>query len=323
MTKLNFRIGVVAVIAFAWSGCASLFRSSPPSVELIGPDSLSASNAHGKMLRVYYEDGHARIVPQQGEDDSIILSRRGMSHGIALAKRASPWILLDLLSEGPGFLIDDASHWWYNYEAIYVRPDSTGGDWELTSSNWLGEPSGRKRPELLLTGGLGVSASFRPTFSGEAGALLGPANYFPSIDIRFEGGVGVDLYKKFEIFYLSFDDAGYALTNDAFPFAQTADIIASNIATRYFFHNNFFAQLSGGLGYATYDTISAVGNDSGNFVSTVSRSFPVLGIGLGWAGDISYVELGFLTGLRSFTVGKYGPLNYQLISLNFGLNFRF
>jgi hypothetical protein len=325
--SLHFRRPLLAIVLVAlFAGCATLFRSSLPTVEIIGADSLTTiQSQRGSSVRTFYEDGHLYAEPQEKFDDTLIIRKKGATARVALAKRMSAWLLLDLLSYGPGFFIDDLGHRWYNYEPVYVRSmnEQDSIRLEATSTNWLGEPAGRKRPELLITGGLGISGAVHPIADGEAGALLGPANFFPTFYIAFEGGVGIDLYKKLELFYFGHDLPGYPITARANLWDATAEMSSSNMAARYFVYKNWYAQVSYGRAYASIDSFPSSGPDSNNIISSYSKPFPLVGVAIGWSGDFSYAALEYVTGTRDFTIQQYGPLPYRIMTLTFGLNLRF
>jgi hypothetical protein len=320
---------ILCVLAIAaLSGCASMFRSSPPSVEIIGPDKISVENKRGQPIRLYKDGPETYAHPEPRYEDSIVISNLGRSHAVALAKRMSPWILLDLLSDGLGFVIDDFSNYWYNYMPVYVHPDSTGSDFSVSSSNWLGEPAGRKRPDLLVLGGIGTSVHTRPQLP-DLGALLGPQFSFY---IKFQGGLGVDLYKQLELFYLAQDEPGYDLDPNASLFlGRDAEVTSQSIAGRYFVHDNFFVQGSFGWGHASTDTIrrDTAGHEIQDadgyavFDQSFSNSFPVIGLGIGWAGDISYVALQYAVGTKRFSIYNSSDISFHSIFLDFGMNLRF
>jgi hypothetical protein len=302
----------------ALTGCASIFRSSPPSARIIAPAGIEVYNNHGEQLTLHQDGDDIFIYPEKGRDDSITIGYHGKRQSLGLAQRMSPWILLDLLSYGPGFVIDDASRWWYSYNPIYVHADSSGS-FDVSSSNWLGEPAGRKRPELLLLGGIGIAMHIQasPAPIGE-----NPFPTFPTLFVNFEGGIGVDLYKKIELFYLAQDEPEYDLEPGGnvlgVNFGPSAEITSQSIAARYFVKDNFFIQSSLGWAYAEVDTLGA-----GTFYQTYSNPIPVIGAAIGWAGDISYVALQYSGGTKRFSVDGYESHVYRSIYLDFGLNLRF
>lgn len=305
---------------FIGSGCASIIRSDPPSVQIVGPSQINVRNTHGQAVHLIPDDEGALAFPEKGRDDSLVISYGGVHHTVGLARRVSPWVLLDLFSMGPGFAIDDMSQWWYSYTPVYVHPDSTGKDFSLSSSNWLGESAGKKRPELLLLGGFGMwlHIFFLP---GEA-ALAGP---LPKFFTKFQGGFGVDLYKTVEVFYLAQDDPSYNVNNSladlGIPNLFT-DVTSQSIAARYFFKDHWFVQGSMGYGQIEVDTFGSQTSNNNLSYQLFSNRFPVLGGGVGWAGDISYIALQYAQASKQYFVdGASGT--YHSIFLDFGLNLRF
>ena len=302
----------------ALTGCASIFRSSPPSAQIIGPNGIEVRNEHGQPLLLHHDGDEVFIYPEKGRDDSIAISYQGKTQSIGLARRMSPWILLDLLSYGPGFVIDDASRWWYSYIPVYVHSDSSG-NLDVSSSNWLGEPAARKRPELLLTGGMGIATVFQ---SSPAPISEDPFPTLPSFFANFEAGIGVDLYKKVELFYLAQDEPEYDLEPGG-NFAPSAEITSQSIAARYFVKDNFFIQSSFGWAYAEVDTFGTGTSNQDLLYRVYSNPIPVIGAAIGWAGDISYVALQYSGGTKRFSVDGYESHVYRSIYLDFGLNLRF
>lgn len=181
-------------------------------------------------------------------------------------------------------------------------------EFHAISKNWLGEPSGRKRPSVLLLGSLGVSASSLSDvfgFGGNSEAIL-------------EYGAGLDYEKRYELFY-STESAldGSGLT----PWL---------ISGRYFFARNFFAEVSGGSvtygGYYTGGFIGPLGAYQAAGWYVPETHSPVFGVGAGWAGDYTYLILHFLTSTQELT--RYsGDLPssdyYHLLDLSYGICLRF
>ena len=301
------------------AGCASIFRSTPPRVEIIGPDDIKVSNTHGEHVQGYEEGDERFAKPDPNRDDSLVVSYHGKTHTVALAKQMSPWVVLDLLSYGPGFVIDDMSRWWYSYMPVYVHVDSTGSDFNLSSQNWLGEPAGTTRPSLLLIGGVGLTPPSEPSFFG-----------FLRLPTKVQGGIGVDFNKTVEVFYLGQDEIEYDLEPGTTflgirLFGDQTEITWQSIAARFFLPktSGFFVQSSFGWGHATGDTVGTVASNKDQFFSISSNSFPVIGAGIGWTGDISFVTLQYVAATRRFSIMGYDGVLFHSLYLDFGLNLRF
>jgi len=285
---------------------------------------MQVHNAHGESLHVSLDGTERTARPDAGRDDTIVISYRGKSHSIGLAKRISPWVLLDLLSYGPGFVIDDVSRWWYSYMPVYVHVDSAASDFSLASYNWLGEAAGSTRPSLLLLGGLGMAIHVGPPLPDIA-VLLGPQFQF---FLKFQGGVGVDFNKAVEVFYLGQDEPEFDLTPGksilGINFGDQTEITTQSIAARVFLpKTNFFLQSSFGWGHGETDTIGTDPSNKYRFYRLYSNSFPVIGAGIGWAGDISYVALQYAVATRRFSIDGHDDELFHSIFLDFGLNLRF
>jgi hypothetical protein len=162
----------------------------------------------------------------------------------------------------------------------------------------------------------------------DVAALLGPQYQF---SFQFQGGAGIDLYKKYELFYLAQDEPSYALDPNAQLFlGQDAEITSQSIAARYFVHSNYFVQGSYGWAVASTDTIrlDAQGHEvkaaDGNSIFDViySKQFPVVGVAIGWAGDISFLSLHFSTGTKPFALYHFSDVLFRSVFLDVGLNLR-
>jgi hypothetical protein len=320
--RLTFFGSLATAILF--SGCAAMFHGKP-ELEIVGPPNLEVEAIHGGKLPVHWDyAGGLSVFPDPSKTDSIRISYGNKSTTVMLAKNPSGWELLDLLSYGFAYPIDDLSHSWFSYAPVYVTIDSSArgiDNISASTSNWLGEEPGTKRPRLLLLGG--IALSFEE--NGDGAPVPFGSGSFPPPVLGLQAGIGVDLYKQFELFYLFRGDFTYPTSSNGYDGPST-QINSSDLCLRYFFAKNFFAQGSFGKAFVDNYYYSNVGYlPNGPAVYTSSPSFYEAGAALGWAGDISYIALQYFGGLKSVSLYNYSDVSnfrYHTVYLNFGLNFR-
>ena len=294
----------------ALTGCASIFRSSPPSAQIIGPEGISVRNMQGEELPLHHDGTNTFVYPRDGHADSVAIVYRGKTQSVGLAKQANGWMWLDLFA-GPGFIVDDISHSWYSFRPIYVSTDSSGsGSFVVTSSNWLGESAGKQRPKLLLLLGLGSFLGYAHPIGQDYEENNGEP--YLAFLYNFQFGAGADFYKKVEVFYLFQNEPEFNLSVG--DHTLSSQITSHSIAGRLFVKDNFYMQASLGLAHAAADI--GLGTAS-------SKAFPAAGAAIGWAGDISYVALQYSLSTDRFDIADYKSLLYHSAYLTAGLNVRF
>ncbi len=279
------------MIAALSSGCALVLHGSDREVEIKGPPGVTAESITNDTLPSHSESAHLFVTPPRGADSIVIRldHERKVAH---LSKRATGLIGLNILVlPWIGFLIDDASQSWYDYDPLRVQMDSTHGMNLLI----LDQKPAAERPKLLLLGGVGYSGQTNPL------TIYGP-DEFPITAV--EAGVGIDLFsKKAEIFYIT-------------------RVATQGVAARYF-KQNLFLQFSAEWGKYDYLIYGAKDSATGTFpYQNESQSYTALGLGVGWVGDFSYVALEYLAGLKSFYAGSEGLVTISWIFIMWGLNLR-
>ncbi len=315
---------VIALFAsLCFTGCATMFHGKP-DLEIVGPPNIQVESVNGGPLQAYRDEGGMVIHPNPALTDSIRVTYENQSTVVALAKNPSGLELLDVLTYGIGFTVDDLSHSWFNYAPVYVTIDSgSRGVTGISASsvNWLGETPGSRDLHALIL--LGIGFSFQ--LSDIAGTPLPfSVDHISNPLINFHGGLGLDYRKQFELFYLLRDEPSYNINTNG----ESNEITAGDLCLRYFFQKNLFVQGSFGKAYASnyfYDTYETYNPATGTYITNSSNTYPSfneVGAGIGWAGDISYISLLYFGGLSSFNTEGYANVRYHTIYLNFGLNFR-
>ncbi len=309
-----------ASASLLFTGCTAIFHGKP-DLEIIGPPNIQVESASGGPINTYRDEGGLVIMPNPAITDSLRISYENYSTTVALAKNPNGLELLNFLSYGIGFVVDDLSHSWFNYAPVYVTLDSgargvTGIS--ASSVNWIGEAPGERKVNALLVFGVGLSFQLTQNSGNPLPFSFGNiSNPLATI----QGGLGIDYDKKFELFYLIRSESGYALNNNN---DESAEINAGDVCLRYFFQKNLFIQGSYGRAYASdYYSNEIYDPALGEYVPTSSNpAFNEIGGAIGWAGDISYISLQYFGGLTSFSTPDYTNIRYHTVYLNFGLNFR-
>ncbi|HEY3876165.1 MAG TPA: hypothetical protein VGM92_11870 [Candidatus Kapabacteria bacterium] len=317
LTKLAI---VLSVVPFLLTSCATMFRGSRPDVEIVSSANVKVEGAGGPA-QVYRDEGGIVVHPDVARTDSLRISYGGQSTTVALAKNASGLEILNLLSFGIGFTVDDLSHSWFNYSPVYVTVDSGPSGVtaiHASSTNWLGETPGKRDLHGLLLFGTGYSFQ---TGSGNNIPFLFSDLVSPLISIQ--AGIGIDYKKKLELLYLFRSESSYGISSDG---ETSAEIDGADLCLRWFFQKNLFIQGSYGRGYATsnYYYSEVFDPETGTYTNTNNPSvgFNEAGAAIGWAGDISYIALQYFTGLNSFNLNNYTNIQYHTVYLDFGLNFQ-
>ncbi len=285
------------MLSISCCGCATLFHTNPPKLVIEGPPGIRAFNASGEEVNVHNADSVLTIFPRRGTDDSLIIEYNGMKQGIHLTKKLWGWSLLNSFNVGGGFLLDEATDSWYDYNMIRVTNDTSGGI-RVTNPSWYGEIATYKRPQLLVISAVGFE--FLPSMSG----------WF-NLDFRQEFGIGFDLYQRAELFFHS-----EGASDIAVPTLGTTIYYASNGGVaRYFVLPRYFVQ-------GSYDVAKAYVIHFSPDVRIVSQPFRVVGAALGWAGDISFASIRYYRAIEKISFSGYPAAGYQGVVFTFGLNLR-
>jgi hypothetical protein len=318
MTSSRFTLFATVCVSLLFTGCAAMFHGKP-DLEIIGPPDVQVESVNGGPVQAYRDEGGLIIHPNPALTDSLRITYQNYSTTVALAKNPNGLELLNFLSYGIGFVVDDLSHSWFNYAPVYVTLDSgargvTGIS--ASSVNWTGETPGERKVDALAIFGLGLSFQLTQTGSNPLPFSFGNIST-PLISIQ--GGLGIDYNKQFELFYLVRSESGYALDNNN---DESSVINAGDFCLRYFFQKNLFLQGSFGRAYASDYDNEEYNPVTGSYYTTSSPSFNEVGAAIGWAGDISYISLQYFGGLTSFNTPDYTNIRYHTVYLNFGLNLR-
>ncbi len=310
----------VVLASMLFAGCATMFHGKP-EVDIVGPPDIQVSSINGGPINAYRDEGGLVIMPNPAITDSLRISYENQTTTVALAKNPNPLELLNVLSYGTGFTVDDLSHAWFNYAPVYVTIDSgVNGVTGISASsvNWLGEKPGERSLDALLILGAGISVQINQ--SQGIPLPVGVEN-ISNIYLTFQEGLGIDYRKQFELFYLLRSDPVYALANNT---NESAEIDAGDVCLRYFFQKNLFVQGSFGRAYVTdFPDNDSYNPATGTYItSTATPTFSEVGAAIGWAGDISYISLQYFGGLSNFSTPDYSNIRYHTVYLNFGLNFR-
>jgi hypothetical protein len=305
--------------------CASIFHGAP-ELQIVGPKDVRVEGMAGK--NIITKEGGIGIAafPDPSTTDSVRIIYGSQSTVVGLTKTPTGWVALDILTLGIGFPIDDASHRWFNYAPIYVDVDSSARGVtgiSATTRDWFGVNASSPRPQLLVTAGTGFSY----LWGGSTESYSLPQ--FPSPFLTFQGGLGIDVNKKIEAFYLVRNDLDYPV-GDLGYYDGTASIKTSDICVRYFMSKNLYLQ--GSYGWATvtgfsrdyyyydyYPYSNQFGYRPGPFTSP---TFNEAGAAVGWSGDMSYIALQYFGGLKSFDLPDLANVRYHTVYLNFGFNVR-
>jgi hypothetical protein len=304
-------------------GCASIFHGAP-ELQIAGPKDIRVETMDGKKIIAKEGGIGVTAFPDPASTDSVRILYGPHSAAVGLTKTPSGWLFLDILTLGVGFPIDDASHRWFNYAPIYVDIDSNANavSMSATTRNWFGVNASPSRPQLLVTAGVGYSY----LWGGSTANYILPQ--FPSPFLSFQGGLGIDVNKKIEAFYLVRNDLDYPIGNVGY-YDGTASIKSSDICLRYFIAKNLYLQ--GSYGWATVSTFSRdyyyydypYGYSYGYPPAPFNTpTFNEAGAAIGWSGDMSYIALQYFGGLKSFDLPYLTNVRYHTVYLNFGFNVR-
>jgi hypothetical protein len=289
-----------------------------PKLEVYGPKGVQVEDMDGNILP-WFEDEVEAGVHLRRNTDSVRIFYGDKSAVVGLSKKAWSAEPLNIFTYGIGFVLDDLTKTWYNYSPVLVTIDSSRTDGlrgiKATTSTALGEEPGSRRPELLLLGGPSLS------FEANGPSPLGTeGDLFPVT--AFQGGFGINFYRMFEVFYMSRMEFSYPLSSERYT--GSSAITASDLCVRYFPVKSYFVQAAYGKASIGEDYYYGYYYDLfGRYRDTPTKTtIPEVGLGVGWAGDLSYISLQYFTGLSSFDLTDYSKIRYHTIYLNIGLNLR-
>ncbi len=289
------------------TGCMTFSRKSLPTAQLAAPVGTRVTDLNGNPLKTWVKDSITYFSTPYHFDNKVKLQYDSADAQVTLSKHIFTWMPVDILSFGAGFLLDDITQKWYSYDPIIATYDSTQRILNVTSTNWLGESSRINRISPLIMGSLTISP---PLLSKNPSPWNG--QYLFGVELAG----GIDINKTYEIFGSKL----YASEGGTSPWI---------ISGRFFLVKNYFVELSGGVLNTDYSVVEI--NPSSNslsFVPITGPNVPVFGLGTGWSGDYTFLELRFLTATSQYPnfyleTNPSSPQYYQLLSLNYGLFLRF
>lgn len=139
---------IFSILALALSGCALIFKGQSQSVTF-------ASNPTGAKViidGIYKGDTTLTTKLDVAHSYSVVIKKDGFADSAYHLTNhiGSLWIILDLLSSGPGLIIDAVTGAWYEF-------DSTNVNIELTPEKMKHTPLPKGTRSLLIKNGLKAS----------------------------------------------------------------------------------------------------------------------------------------------------------------------
>jgi hypothetical protein len=298
--------------SFLLCGCATIFHPSPDTLKLDVPKGISVANSRGEALRIFGGKDGPQLAPRRIFDDTLVFSYQGLKATTVLIRNYWWPLTLDAFYLGVGAFVDELTHsgYYYNDIGVSVIKGSGGDSLAVLNSNWIGEGAEHSRPQLLFVCSLGVE-------------FLQGSNAFPNLDLHMEYGLGLDVFKKFEIFVHN-----ESLSDIAVPALGTSIFAnSSGPVVRFYAYKNFFVQGSLDFAQASYDSTIWTGppaapQASSRLESHSSNNFKIVGFGIGWAGDFSFAMVRYYRGLQSIAFPGYQPTPYSGLFFTAGVNLR-
>lgn len=222
----------------------------------------------------------------------------------------NPWLLLDL----PllmGVPIDDFTGAYAVHEMLSPDFSSRTPDTVRQPLTALQEFYSMDRPRLI------AGAAFGFTNAPLTQAVLGPA----MIQLTF----GIN-YRRFEALGVR----TIAVYSDPFPQSKGlyADptIASYQAVARYYVAGKFYGEAGYGLArvgadHASRDTTMSSRGAQITYGAEYER-FPTISLGIGAAGDVGYIGIQQIFGLRKIALFGSGPFHFNVITMSMGIHFR-
>ncbi len=284
-------------------GCAAMFSQDYDRAEVFGPKGITANDPNGNPLMIRHDyDQQFLMLPKY---DTFVTFHYGLASKRMLLKRSyCSLTLLDYLNFW-GLYVDDALGTWRQYDPLIVNIDSNGVDTTIPSpSFWESE----NRPRLLLSLGFGV-----PT------EVYQPLN---TILVHGEYSIGLGIQHKIELYYRASGEGvfGEGIDSDR---SLPSVAIQSPVLRYYPFDNYCFFEA--GSSFITVTMDSTWWNHGTPFPGNpnyVSQHLTGLTAGLGWCGDLSYLDFRYEFGFKSYQFFNLAPKQLREFVLTFGMIFR-
>lgn len=286
------------------AGCATMFNPNHAKVTFYAPKGVTAHYENGDKVSIIQTDSEKSFFyAKGGDEEAVVFEYKDHVRRVELGKNVNPWILLNIENDGFGFLIDDASNAWYTYEPffIFLEPLSPNPDSESIRTpyreGWFYDFD---RPHILLTAGWGVSSG-----------------------LQGEWGIGIGYRHRIDLLYRKISADQVALSPSLGDQNYSGVTVSNVVELRAYPLGGLF--LEGGFGRVTIsaDTIQNPGNNV-NFLAYPpwSNTFSELLAGVGWASDISYIEMQYYHGLSDYRYYDLPPLRLDGVSVIYGLYLR-
>jgi len=280
-----------------------MFNPNHAKVDFFAPKGVVAHYDDGYPISIIQDSDKAFFYARGGDGEAVIFEYKDHIRRVELGKNMNALIFLDYFNDGFGLLVDDATNAWYNYQpfSVFLEPLSNRPDSESMRTpyrdGWFYDFN---RPHLLLTAGLGAGSG-----------------------LQGEWGVGIGYRHSLDLLYRKISSAEVAL-NPSLGDQNYSGVTVSNVVElRAYPLGGLF--LEGGFGRVTIsaDTIQNRGNNVNFLVYPPwSNTFSELLGGVGWAGDISYIELQYYHGLSDYRYYDLPPLRWNGVSVTYGLYLR-
>jgi hypothetical protein len=295
------------------SGCATMFHRGPAEVRIAGPDSMKIMTFDSTVLAVSGRNISQIVIPPRGSD-SLLLEYRGKYRTAYLERQANPNVFLNLLIYSwPGFAVDDLSQTWFDYHYMTAIRDSNDN---LHVFSGAKEQTGLyDRPRFFIMGGeLFNWRSIQPATS----SLVMPGG---DMNFDFEAGAGLDLYNQMQVFFRTRSSISDYSYNYSYydTLGSSYSIGGVNGVAIRLLRNRFF--LEGSYNWSTI-TLNPYYYYGSQFYSPTTKDVTLIGAGIGFSGDITYIALEYLMEPRPFLMNGRAYSNRRL-TLSYGVNWRF